>query len=514
MANRDKNFCSKLWAATMAPICGMHLQLFGLCAVAQEAREIESVLLPPSYRRVDYITMQPVTEYYPAIYKNKCQSSSNTDVTAETSSNASNHSDSSSARSCWKFPPLSRLSIRLLQGWAIIMVVVLVWSVAGPYYWKYIVRGGNAHARTFAWTNYIVFVATWLQAFGLLAFLISTANRPKDSQLSFDAMIKFFASGFVLSTSLAVFWELVVSLVLKMVVSLSLAIAGVDVITSENGYTLAGLVGFASTSVTAPFLAADTSSGEHQNFIKVFGNSHPIFYTFFLLIDAFVMAALVEELCKYFGYRMVEHPDFFSKQDLAESTRVVYDENEDESDEDRRQRLERPSYSNQRTSVQAQGSAITIAMISVAMGFTCCENLVYIFIYNGSSLEMELWVLLVRSFFPVHALTAAIQSVGVCQRDLESSRSTKLGHIIGPAILFHGGYDFVLLWLDFIADRKTGADDEDALNESGLVLLLAVFLSVIIMVIAFVYYLKASRKQRERLIAMDRQDAAGRSRLI
>jgi hypothetical protein len=213
----------------------------------------------------------------------------------------------------------------------------------------------------------------------------------------------------------------------------------------------------------------------------------------------------------------LQHPDFFSKQDLEESARVVYGETEDEIEEGRRQRRARPSYSNQRTSLQAQGSAITIAMISVALGFTCCENLVYIFIYNGSSLEMELWVLIIRSFFPVHALTAAIQSVGVCERDLELSRTTKLGRIIWPAILFHGGYDFVLLWLDFMADRRgvDGADDDkDALESSGLVLLAAALLSVLAMVIAFVYYLKASRKQRARLIAMDRQEARTRSRLI
>lgn len=31
------------------------------------------------------------------------------------------------------------------------------------------------------------------------------------------------------------------------------------------------------------------------------------------------------------------------------------------------------------------GAAITVAMVAVAVGFACCENLVYIFLYNGSS---------------------------------------------------------------------------------------------------------------------------------
>jgi hypothetical protein len=527
-ANRDNNFCSLLWASTMAPICGMHPQLCGLCAVAQEAREIESVLLPSSYRRVDYITLQSVQDYYPAIYRDKCQAISAdaaADATAS-NSNASNRPDSSGGASTsrWSLhlPPLSRLSIRLLQGWAILMAVVLVWSLIGPFYWKNIVRSNVQH-KAFTWANYLVFVSTWLQAAGLLAFFISAANNPKYSELSIDAMIKFFASGFILSTSLAVFWEIIVSLVLKVLVYLSLAIAGVDVMVNPDGYTLnfiSGLAGFASTAVAAPLLLADSSGAEHHDYLKVFGNSHPIFYTIYLLIDAFIMAALVEELCKYFGYRMVEHPDFFSKQDLEESARVVYGEsNDNDSNDDeevQRQRRERPSYSNQRTSLQAQGAAITIAMICVAMGFTCCENLVYIFIYNGSSLELEVWVLIVRTFFPVHALTAAIQSLGVCERDLESSRTTKLGMIIWPAILLHGGYDFIIMWIDFLYDRSQGADDgNDALESNAFwELLLAFGLSVLCMVMAFVYYLKRSRKQRERLMAMDRQEAATRSRLI
>jgi len=34
---------------------------------------------------------------------------------------------------------------------------------------------------------------------------------------------------------------------------------------------------------------------------------------------------------------------------------------------------------------ESVGAAITVAMVAVAVGFACCENLVYIFLYNGSS---------------------------------------------------------------------------------------------------------------------------------
>jgi RsiW-degrading membrane proteinase PrsW (M82 family) len=514
LEHRDDNFCSLLWASLVSPVCGVHPQLLGLCAIAQEAREVESVLLPASYRRVDYITMQAVMDYYPAIYRAKCQDVmvSTTDAAAAAAP-SSESVQSYTASSRWHLPPLSRLSTRLLQSLAAFFALMLVWGFAGPYYWTYIVQIVVQHA-SFGWMDYLVFCATWLQAVGLLYLLTRMGNHFKNSQLSTDAIIKFFASGFCLSTSLAIFWEMIVSLVLRSAVSLSLVIAGVDVATNPDGYNL-GAAGFASTSVTAPFLADTT--GSRKDFIKTFGNSHPVFYTLYLFIEAFFMAALVEELCKYFGYRMVEHPDFFSKQDLEETTRVVYGDTEEEIEQARRQRRERPSYANQNDSMQAQGAAITIAMIAVAVGFTCCENLVYIFIYNGSSVEMELWVLAVRSCFPVHAVTAAIQSGGVCERDLELSRTTKLGRIIWPAVLFHGGYDFLLLWIDFMAARKgvDENDDVDALeSSSALVLFLAFGISVFAMLLALAFYFRMARRQRNRLIAMDRQESATRSRLI
>ena len=84
-------------------------------------------------------------------------------------------------------------------------------------------------------------------------------------------------------------------------------------------------------------------------------------------------------------------------------------------------------------------------MVSVAVGFECCENLIYIFVYAPPSLGMELSTLLARSSLPVHPLCAAIQSVGVCQRRLEGDQKVGVGRIVSPAVILHGSFDFVLM---------------------------------------------------------------------
>jgi hypothetical protein len=49
------NMCTSLWEWTCPPCCGMHIQCCGVCALAQEGREVETALLPRSYLRVDYV---------------------------------------------------------------------------------------------------------------------------------------------------------------------------------------------------------------------------------------------------------------------------------------------------------------------------------------------------------------------------------------------------------------------------------------------------------------------------
>merc|ERR1712232_115374 len=87
----------------------------------------------------------------------------------------------------------------------------------------------------------------------------------------------------------------------------------------------------------------------------------------------------------------------------------------------------------------------------------------YIFVYSPPSLGVEISTLLARSLFPVHPLCAAIQSIGVCKRDLEGDRKIGLGRIIFPAILIHGSFDFVLMVAAYflqVEKSKEGSDDD------------------------------------------------------
>ena len=65
-----------LWRLYMASCCGtqgFYIQCCGVCGVAQETRDIDKIV-PPHRRAVDYLTMQPVLEYYSEmmVHRKKC----------------------------------------------------------------------------------------------------------------------------------------------------------------------------------------------------------------------------------------------------------------------------------------------------------------------------------------------------------------------------------------------------------------------------------------------------------
>ena len=568
------NLCRRLYTLScclwpQTSLCGMHVQCCGVCAIAQEGREIESTLLPVAYRRIDYLSMQSVLDYYPAIYHRRWQEVGAPSDQQEDGARGAlllSNTTVSSPSSWWCFPkwspPLSRLSHRLLQSLVVVTVALFLWAVLGPLYWKYVVHTAN-RSHAFAFYDFLIYVATITQSVVLLSVLVWFVNRSQrptiqTCELSLDAMIKFFFSGFCLSTSLAIFWELVVSIIVRMIVALSMAIAGVDPETAPD-YNLHNGNGWMGSrrslwedveslpnhwkawkssswllpTVSGPLLStASSGSPSVKEWFEAYGNDHPVFYAFYLLVEAFLLAALIEELCKYFGYRMVEHPDFLSKDELTDASRILMGENDNLLDEGNvppeLRDPEDPSnqnvgsrqldYSKQGQSIQARGANITIAMICTAMGFTCCENLVYVFFYSSSSPWMELAVLISRSFFPVHPIAAAIQSVGVCKRDLEGMRNYQVGWIIFPSILFHGTYDFFLLLIDFLTKRNgiyAENDGDAASDEDNIVsLILSFFVSLSVMGAAIFYLSLESRRQRQRLAAMDLNTNADRSRLI
>ena len=119
---------------------------------------------------------------------------------------------------------------------------------------------------------------------------------------------------------------------------------------------------------------------------------------------------------------------------------------------------------------------------------------------------MELYVLIARTLFPIHPIAAALQSIGVIERDVEKC-PTRFGRILLPAVLFHGTYDFALLWIDFLASlgRSDGYHDNDdeALEVGGHAVVLSYTLSATVMGAALFWFCKESNKQRERLAALD-----------
>ena len=162
-------------------------------------------------------------------------------------------------------------------------------------------------------------------------------------------------------------------------------------------------------------------------------------------------------------------------------------------------------------------------MVSVALGFACCENLIYIFVYSPPSLEVEVSTLLARSFFPVHPLCAAIQSIGVCKRDLEGDQRFGLGRIIFPAILLHGTFDFVLMlaaYFQQVGTIKEGNDEDgkaaqdDDSSEDLASQLPALIIGLVLVITGYAYYVVQSRAQTQRLVAMDSAARDQRSPLV
>jgi hypothetical protein len=533
----DRHLCACLYSTVCPGFLGMHPQLFGLCAIAQEARDLETIILPANYRRIDYITMEPWRNYYPHIYRHRHQEIAPT-IAVESEADDPN----SSLPPCkYKFMgiPLSLMSYRLLQAMIGFWIVMLAWSFLGPLYWsKVVARHGKKH--TFAIVDWAVLILTFFQSFLILKIWNYFLSRYKNPELSTDAVIKYYAAGFFLSASLALFWELMAALVVRMVVSLLLAIAGVDVATDpESDLKAFALPALGNSHVLSPMIISpmvdfffsandfDVRAGR-PDYAKSFGYDHPILYIIYLIIATFGVAGFIEEMCKYYGYRMVEHPDFLSKLELEESTAIIHhqqgDRDEDELDDDEERHngrnngnsraLSMVDYANQLQSIQATGAAISMAMVSVAIGFSCCENLMYIFIYAGKSVPLELGVLIQRSFFPVHPILAAIQSVGVCERDVEMSKSKKLGRIILPAVIFHGMFDFLIALIDFIGKLVGRQVEEGDFRISNITELLTIVACVVVMFSALYFFYRRSNQQRERLAETDQQVAAGRSRLI
>lgn len=409
--------------------------------MAQEEREVER-LTGNERQKIDYLTFQPFSEYYPTI----------------------NNLREGQIRSFWKhLHAISDLSSKLLRNVAAVLVVLVLYAFSDI-------------DSNFTWENMIVLLLTLGQAL-FIEYLVHWRWNLFD--LSFDSVVKYFACGFLLTTPMAVIFEMIVSSLAGMLV----LIAGVFVVASDSNIV-------------------NELESDPKNAMKQFTLNHPGVFILMQFLNAYFVAALVEEMVKYFGYRMVVTPDLI-QGDRSSSLPTNSNPGEVEPVD------ETPK------SAKSTGAGITVAMVSVALGFACCENLMYIFVYSPPSLRVEISTLLARSVFPVHPLCAAISSIGVCKRDVEGDKRYGLGRIISPAILLHGTFDFVLMVAAYFQqvanikednddDGNSAKDNEDGDELGDLASQLPSLLVVMVLVITgYFYYVVQSRAQNQRLIAMD-----------
>lgn len=453
---------------------GCHLQFCGLCAVAQEAREA-TLTVPRHLRMIDYITMEPFLLYYPKILdlrRNKNQSF---------------------MEHCYA---LSRLSTALLRAWGVILILLLglsLWNAVG--YWKL--------------QDMIVLCATFLQAF-LVMWAVHWGWHRFD--LSVDAVIKYFACGFAMCTGLAFTTELLIAGTFRLLLMFVIWALGVKEVV-DNGYGGGGI----HLQFDGTHNVDDTRRlSENSDILHGFFQRHPFAQVVYVLVSSYLVAGFIDELCKYFGFLMIDHPDFCSEKELTKAhsslplqlLRDRADANDDAENEhatvvreDESTSLANFEPSNQRRSQSSIRAGVTVAMVAVALGFACCENILHIFIYNRSSLRSEIGILVVKSLFPIHPLCAAIQSIQVCKRDMEKNSTIGVGKIIFASVLLHGTYDAALLFISQ-SWKRSGKENyfyEGSSDGKVGIAITSGVTSMIILSLGVLYYMIRSKAQYRRL---------------
>ena len=419
------DLCTCLWRLVSALFCrvccGCWCECCGMCATAQEGREIELLVPTEKLQKMDYVTFQPFSSYLPAL------------------ENIRRIRDGK-LRSHWR--AMSDLATILMKWVGLVLLILAIYAL-------------TSIDASFTYKNMAVVIATLFQSLILLYFVYWKWHR---FAISLDAVVKFFGAGFLFSTSSALIIEMLVSI-------------GVSVVT--------GIIGFFAVIIEVGFGSLNDTKNTKE-VIRTLVQDNIWLGVVFAFLNAFIVASLTEELCKYFGYWMVEHPDTdtdASTDDIdsnslrndstdqgAEKEFTIGDE-DGSGDGAESSRVEDGDFTGR--SLNSRGAAITIAMVCTSVGFACCENLKYVF--SSEDIGTEVGTLMARSIFPVHALAAAIQSIGVCRRDLEGDTSHQLGKIIFPAWMLHGCFDFFLMLSPVLMAMNHSddiiSDDDDAINQ-------------------------------------------------
>jgi hypothetical protein len=456
-------------------------QCLGICALAQEAREIQS-LVPSRDLQIDYLTHEPWANYTPRLRELR-----------ETMEGKKKKPKTFSIpRIVKQFKAMSKCAKYLWMGFALLTLVIVLALFCSQFH--------------FGWSNFAVLIATFGQSFFVLYMVHRIYTK---SYLSLDAISKFFAAGFLLAVPTAFVLELVLVNTLLITVFLIM-------------HTIKTLGG-----------------GAFVAYVSNHSTGFLILYEFF---NAFIVAAATEELCKYFVFRMVEHPDlFFMRKQTPEAVsgqlrRIVEGSSAGASSEEEDSAVADESLHLQGITHRKKAAAVTIAMLSVAVGLACAENVLYVFYLggqNGGKASEEFLTLVMRSIFPIHAVCAAMQSINVVKKYVEydPSRSPAdteiwkqrkrigVGKSIFPAVVLHGCFDAVLMIVGIFATPAEEQDDGDQYynnnqdqGEPPKWLSVFTWLAVIfITVVGLLWYLRQKFRQRKRLVKLDEvQGLAGR----
>lgn len=489
-------------ASCCGVICKCWFQWLSVCALAQEAREAR-LLVHPKFQRIDYITHQPFSEYQAAVNDLRRGWLGKT------------------RRKAGLVPhieALSRLSRYILITFSSVLAILSATLLFNPL-------------ASFSWPDLIVLMATFVQAF-LVLYVVHWIFHKSD--LSLDAVVKFFAAGFAIAVPTAFFLE-------GILINIVLAVT----------YSLYGVI--------------EAIRGE--SFVAFVANHYSVLWYLGELINAFIIAAITEELCKYYTFRCVEHPDLVfltglnRKEQASDAvaggvisypygSHQVQQLNRNNSFDSVSSNHSARSTRSTKSATQVwidgtatdeeffedendvrthrqKAAALTTGMISVAVGLACAENFLYVFFLGGTgsgegNIKEEWIVLFFRSIFPVHALAAAMQSIGMIRKFVECTSDANdhrigVGRVILPAVMLHGSFDAILLGINVYVEsswdtymQANGGKVEDGFlpYNAAVVNMVAWFSITSIMIIGILWYFREHRNQKMRLRILEQEELA------
>lgn len=315
--NRNKDFCFHVWrmlAMLCCGCCGCWCNWCGMCAIGQEHRELRRVL-PRDRFWFDYVTFQPYKEYASRIELIR----------------------RSQTASFWDhLSSLSSLSSKLLK-FLIVSIFLLIIAAA--------------FLKNFSLANVAVIIFTLFQAFGVV-YIVHWRNHRFD--LSIDAVIKLFASGFFLAVSIAMVAEVIINQIGNLFF--------IVVITKD----------YIEDNPDADFDNPENAPST-GDILKDLYEHHVMVLVAIVFFQSFIVAAFTEELSKYFGFWMVEHTDYMPEETVKD---IIRSEDSDTT-EDSAIGIDQINQPVHDRGIHSRAAAIRVGLISTAAGFACSENLMY-----------------------------------------------------------------------------------------------------------------------------------------